>query len=302
MGKIRLKVVGDEQQEEEQKQKAKARKEGKRAQVKGVGLGGGQRITTVGVSEEEITRELEGKPATSPRPEAGQAETTEKARGEQSSVSSEELSEPSVTARKKSKRKAKARARSKRHTENGSFIAKKTAYPISAGIELLRKFKKSKFDETVELHINAREKGISGQVALPHGTGKKLRIAVANDDLISEIEKGKIDFDVLVAEPSMMEKLAKVARILGPRGLMPNPKSGTISDKPEEEVKKFSNVVISYKTESQAPIIHMSVGKLSFKDEQLSENISTILASIGSTKIENATLKSTMSPAIKLNI
>ena len=167
---------------------------------------------------------------------------------------------------------------------------------------MLRKFKKSNFDETVELHINTRERGVSGQVTLPHGTGKKLRIAIANDDLISEIEKGKINFDVLIAEPSMMEKLAKVARILGPRGLMPNPKSGTISDKPEEAVKKFSNGVISYKTESQAPVIHMSIGKLSFKDEQLSENISTILASIGSTKIENATLKSTMSPAIKLNI
>lgn len=289
MGKIRLKVVGDETAEQEQKQKAKARKEGKKAQVKGVGLGGGQRITTVGISEEEIAKELEGKPTILPHPSAGQEETTES-------------SEPSVTARKKSKRKAKARVRSKRYAENSSFIAKKTSYPISNGIDLLRKFKKSNFDETVELHINTREKGISGQVTLPHGTGKKLRIAIANDDLISEIEKGKIDFDVLVAEPSVMAKLAKVARILGPRGLMPNPKNGTISDNPAQVVEKLSAGQVSYKTESQAPIIHMSVGKLSFEDKKLEENISAVLSSVGATKIETVTLKSSMSPAIKIQL
>ena len=284
MGKIRLKVVGDEQLEQKQKEKAKARKETKKAKVSGVGLGGGQRIQSVGISEEEIAEELEQK-----APAAQE-------------VPGQEVSEGKQGKKVKKVKRAKARLRSKRYTENSSVVAKKTVYPVSAGIELLRKFKKSNFDETVELHINTREKGISGQVTLPHGTGKKLRIAIANDDLISEIEKGKIDFDVLVAEPSMMEKLAKVARILGPRGLMPNPKSGTISDKPEEAVKKFSNGVISYKTESQAPVIHMSIGKLSFKDEQLSENISAVLASIGATKIVSTTLKSTMSPAIRIQL
>src|SRR3990167_9610290 len=261
MGKIRLKVVGDEQQEREQKQKAKARKEGKRAQVKGVGLGGGQRITAVGISEEEIAKELEGKvPEISGVSKVSEAEHK--------------------TEEKKSKKgkKSKARVRSKRHTGNSSIIAKKTAYPISAGIDLLRKFKKSNFDETVELHINTRQKGISGQVTLPHGTGKKLRIAIANDDLISEIEKGKIDFDILVAEPSMMEKLAKVARILGPKGLMPNPKSGTISDKPDTVVEKLSAGQITFKTEAQFPLIHMSVGKVSFDDSKLAENIQSVIS------------------------
>lgn len=286
MGKIRLKVVGDETAEQEQKQKAKARKEGKKAQIKGVGLGGGQRISAVGVSEEEIAKELE-KPATT--------ENTEKSTDGTESKQSE-----TVVARKKSKRKAAARVRSKRHTDNSSFVAKKTAYPILSGIEMLRKFKKSNFDETVELHINTREKGISGQVSLPYGTGKKLRIKIADDALIGEIEQGKIDFDILVATPDMMPKLAKVARILGPRGLMPNPKNGTISDKPEQVVEKLSAGQITYKTEPQAPLIHMSVGKLSFENDKLSENIRTVLESIGAAKISSVTLKSTMSPAIRI--
>src|SRR3989304_5575448 len=128
MGKIRLKVVGDEQQEQEQKQKAKARKEGKRANVRGVGLGGGQRITTVGISEEEIAKELEGKvPVVSEVSKVSEAEQK--------------------TEEKKSKKgkKAKARVRSKRHNENSSLIARKTSYPIHDGLEMLRKFKKSNF-------------------------------------------------------------------------------------------------------------------------------------------------------------
>ncbi len=287
MGKVKIKVVGDEQLEQEQKEEQKKRREdktAKKAQVKGVGLGGGQRINTVGISEEEIEKELEKTP--------------------QESVPEEKkLSEakPASGGAKKAK-KAKARLRSKRHTENSSQVAQKTTYPIGAGIELLRKFRKSNFDETVELHINVKEKGVSGQVTLPHGTGKKLRIAVASDALIADVEKGKIDFDILVAEPEMMPKLAKVARVLGPRGLMPNPKNGTISDKPEQLIEKLSAGQISYKTESQVPIIHMSVGKLSFKDEQLSENISSVLSSVGPTRISSITLKSTMSPAIPIRL
>lgn len=285
MGKIRLKVIGDETAEQEQKQKAKARKEGKKAQVKGVGLGGGQRVVAVGVSEEEIEKALE-KPGTTedtPRQGSGQAERD---------------SGKTVVVRKGKKPKREARIRSKRYAENSSLIAKKTAYPIPAGIELLRKFKKSNFDETVELHINTKEKGISGQVTLPHGTGKKLRIKVADDALIAQVEQGKIDFDVLVATPDMMPKLAKVARTLGPRGLMPNPKAGTVSANPEQVVGKLSAGQVHYKTESAAPIIHMSVGKLSYDDKKLEDNIQTVLASIGAPKIASVILKSTMSPGV----
>ena len=99
-----------------------------------------------------------------------------------------------------------------------------------------------------------------------------------------------------------MPRLAKVAKILGPRGLMPNPKAGTISDKPEAVVEKLSKGQVSFKTEAQNPIIHMSVGKLSFDESKLSENIKAAISAIGAGKIENITLKSTMSPAIKIQV
>ena len=120
--------------------------------------------------------------------------------------------------------------------------------------------------------------------------------------IIEEIEKGKIDFDVLVATPAMMPKLAKVAKILGPRGLMPNPKNGTISQNPESVVEKLAAGQVNYKTEAEAPIIHMSVGKVSFEEKQIQENISAVLTSIGEAKINNITLKSTMSPAVKVQV
>ncbi|OGH10676.1 MAG: hypothetical protein A2857_01745 [Candidatus Levybacteria bacterium RIFCSPHIGHO2_01_FULL_36_15] len=179
---------------------------------------------------------------------------------------------------------------------------KQKLFTLNEAVDVLKKFKKASFDETVELHINVKEKGLSGQIALPHGTGKKVRIKVADDALIDAVSKGTIDFDILIAEPSMMGKLAKVARILGPKGLMPNPKAGTITTEPQKLIEKLSHGQVNYKTETEAPIIHMSVGKLSFAEKQLSENISTALSAIGSTKINNVTLKSTMSPAIKLQI
>lgn len=285
MGKVKIRVVGDEQQEKEQQEEQKKRREAKKTQVKGVNLGGGERINTVGVSEEEISKELDA------------AKTEALAQDEPEAPTKKDKK----TRGKKQKDKA-ARVRSKRHSSNSTIVANKTAYPIGAGIEVLRKFKKSNFDETVELHINVHEKGVSGQVSLPHGTGKQLRIKVVDDATIAEIEKGKINFDVLVATPDMMPKLAKVARVLGPRGLMPNPKAGTVTDKPDVVVERLSKGQVSYKTEPIGPIIHMSVGKLSFEDKQIEENVKSVLSSIGATKITSVTLKSTMSPAVRIQI
>ena len=235
---------------------------------------GGERTVSVGISEEEIAASLD---TTSP----------------------EEVAEES--GKKKSTREKRKHIVSKRHKANKE-LSSKDASSVSKAVETLKKFKTSSFDETVELHINTREKGISGMLTLPHGTGKTLRIKVADDALISEVESGKITFDVLVATPQMMGKLAKVAKILGPRGLMPNPKNGTITPNPDDAVKKLSAGQISYKTEAQAPIIHMSVGKVSFEDKKLSDNISAVLSNIGAAKISSVTLKSTMSPAVRITI
>ena len=293
MGKVKVKVVGDEQAEQEaldeQKKKREQKALDKKNKVKGVGLGGGERINSIGATEEDILAEVEG-------------EKTEKAdTAGQTKALQEEESKPKAKSQK-SKAKNEARTKSKRYQENKSQVAARTTYPLSNAVEILRKFKNSKFDETVELHINVREKGVHGAVTLPHGTGKELKIVIADDAIISEVEKGKINFDILVAHPSMMPKLAKVAKILGPRGLMPNPKAGTITDKPEDAVKKLAAGQVAFKTESGGPIIHMSVGKVSFKDNQIEDNVKAALNAIGASKISTVTLKSTMSPGIRLQV
>ena len=284
MGKIRVKTIGDESLEQEEQKKLKEKREQKTLREgQGVAhlknMGGGQRITTVGPTEEEIL-----------------AQTLDQT--SQEGTTSEAQSDSGGKTKKEKFKKVKVF--SKRYKENKNLVAKDTIYPLSEGISILRKFKTGKFDETVELHLNVKEKGISGQIPLPHGTGKKLRIKVADEALIAEVEKGKIDFDILIAAPATMPLLAKVAKILGPRGLMPNPKNGTITDKPDALIEKLSHGQVSYKTESEAPIIHLSVGKISFEDKQLEENIKTTLKTIGSEKINSVTLKSTMSPAIRL--
>lgn len=184
-------------------------------------------------------------------------------------------------------------------------MVEKKEYSIPEALELLEKMKSPPaggFDETVELHINTLVPGISSTVTLPHGAGKKTRVAIANDSLLADVEKGKIEFDILLAEPSMMPKLAKVAKVLGPRGLMPNPKNGTITSDPQSIVKKYEGGLVSFKTESKAPILHVTVGKISFGPKKLSENITTLLDAVKKENIKDATLKSTMSPGIKLSL
>jgi len=164
-------------------------------------------------------------------------------------------------------------------------------------MEAIKKVKmssKEKFDASVEVHINLdldskkMEQPVRFSLTLPHGTGKTKRVAVlaskkiAGADLelkesdIELIQKGqikpKIDFDTLVTEPAFMPKLAKVAKILGPAGVMPNPKTGTVSDDPEKAVSEIKKGRLDVKTEKDLPMIHTVIGKRSFTEEQLSEN------------------------------
>lgn len=276
MGKIRVKTLGIEELEEKQKKELKKRKEHKKT-AKAPGLKGGERVVAVGPSEEELSAVIVS--------EANQSQATDK----------KEVKE------KKKAKPAKKKTRSKSYQTVAKLIEKGKKYPLSEALELLKKLKTAKFDETVELHINTIEPGISGNITLPHGTGKKTRVEIADEKIIAEVEKGKISFDVLISTPEMMPKLAKVAKILGPRGLMPNPKNGTITEKPQDLAKKYEGGQISFRTESKAPIIHLTVGKLSFENQKLLENIKTVLSAVQASRIKNVTLKSTMSPGIKID-
>lgn len=266
MGKIRVKTLGDEEAEKKQEKKAQKRKEAKDAKETEV---------------LEIAVETKGT--------KGTEETKDQKK------------ETPKKVEKKNKKTA-ARERSKRYKEVKALVDRTKKYALKEALELLPQIHLAKFDETVELHINTHEAGISGNLTLPHGTGKKTKVVIADDKLIAEIEKGKIEFDMLVATPDMMPKLAKVAKVLGPRGLMPNPKNGTITTNPDEVVKKYEGGQTRFKTENKTPIIHLTVGKMSFGNEKLSENIDTALKTIQASKIRTVVLKSTMSPGIKLQV
>lgn len=287
MGKIRVKTIGDEEQEA----KDKAEQELKRSEKKARSASSEQTLeeATENVTTSDMTQKQD--PASQDLQSKGQALQTQT-----------ETAENKPQVKTKKSKFIKKKTRSTNYKTKLMDVEKNKIYSLSDALELLRKVKIAKFDATVELHINTTEAGINGTVKLPHGTGKEIKVAIADDAVLAEVEKGKINFDILIASPDMMPKLAKVARVLGPKGLMPNPKNGTISQNPEEAAKKFQGGQIGFKTESKLPIIHLSIGKTSFEDKQLEENIKTIITAIKRDKIRNITLKSTMSPGIKISI
>lgn len=292
MGKIRVKTIGAEDTEAEEKKKAKIKREEKKARLSSTESAddrGQAREQSEAAPEEKEQIKKEG------------SATTEEVKAQTPTQTPEE-DKPTEKKTKKEKFAKKEHSRSKIYTVKAMKVDKNKLYSLTEGIELLKSVKSDKFDETVELHINTTESGISGTMTLPHGSGKEIKVAILDDNVLAEVEKGKINFDVLIATPSQMAGLAKVARTLGPRGLMPNPKNGTISEKPEEAAKKFQGGQIGFKTESKLPLIHLSVGKTSFKDSELKENITTAISAVKKNRIKKITLKSTMSPGIRLQL
>lgn len=287
MGKIRVKTIGDEELEKKDLKKAEARAVAKKAREEAEA----RRAAEAGTTEETKKETSEG---------------TKDVKAEEKKA--EEAPKEAKKDKKDYKKAAPQKAKSASYQKVAELVDKNKKYKLSDALPLLEKLKRTTFDETVELHINTIEKGISGSLTLPHGTGKATRVVIANasvdpkmvDDLIKKIESGKIDFDVLVATPDTMPKLAKVARVLGPRGLMPNPKNGTVTPKPDEVAKKFAGGQFNFKTEAKFPILHLAVGKLSFGDKKLSENITTAVKAVKAKNIRSMTLKSTMSPGIRI--
>ena len=205
-----------------------------------------------------------------------------------------------VTVKKAAKKKTK-HGRSRRYLEAKKLIDKTKSYSVDEAVKVLRQISQLKFDSTVELHCNLNVDKLSGELTLPHLSGKKAKVEIASDKTLAKLNDGVIDFDLLVAEPKMMPKLAKHAKLLGPKGLMPNPKMGTITDKPEELKKKLeAGNTIRYKSEAKAPLLHLTVGKLSLKDSELIANIQAVISTILPRNLTSVYLCSSMSPSIKL--
>lgn len=287
MGKIRAVKLGDESSEREQKRRAEARRETKKSKkqkVEGVGLKGGER-----------TAVMEG---TDIKPEYKKL-IDEVEKGDET---------PDKKSRKKKAKdtESKGHIRSKRYQEAAKLVDKNKLYPTEEAIRLMKQTSLTRFDGSVEIHINlnplslGEKTDVRGTVILPHGTGKTVNVVEASEAIIAEIEAGDINFDILVARPSMMPKLAKVAKILGPKGLMPNPKTGTVTEDIDKRIKELSTGKVNFKTEPDNPIIHLIVGKVSFDEAKIGDNIKAILEAVGRNKISKVTLTATMGPGIKV--
>ena len=275
MGKIRTRVLGDENQEEQQKKDQKEKSAQKKAEKKK----DSKALETLKAVEKKDKDETEG-----------EGETLEK------------VPEKKASSVEEKKAKKKKHVLGKKHKEALKKVNNKRVYTLADSLPVLKKIKYANFDETVELHLNVDEQGLKGEVSLPHSTGKTIRVKIADDKLLENLDNGIIDFDVLVAHPSFMVKLSKYARVLGPKGLMPNPKSGTVSTSPEEVVKKFEKGTLRWKTEPKFPLIHQLIGKISFDEKLLVENAEAFIKAVGKPHIKDAFIKTTMSPALKLDI
>ena len=222
----------------------------------------------------------------------------------------------------------------KKYLEAAKLVDKATLYEVDQAMELIKKTATAKFDETVEAHIRTgcdgrhAEQQIRGAVVLPHGTGKTVRVLVfAKGDKVTEAEnagadfvggeelipkiqnEGWFEFDVVVATPDMMGVVGRLGRVLGPKGLMPNPKAGTVTMDVTKAVEEIKAGKIEYRLD-KSNIIHVPIGKASFSEAQLADNFHALMDAINKAKpaslkgqyIKSATLTATMGPGVKLNV
>lgn len=221
--------------------------------------------------------------------------------------------------------------RSKKYQEAAKLIDKTKVYSLKEALDLATKTSKVKFDATVELHVRLgvdprqADQNLRDNLVLPAGTGKSVRVAVfaeedkvkeaqkagadiaGSDEFLTQLDKGKIDFDVLVAAPNVMAKLSKYARVLGPKGLMPNPKSGTVTNDVAKAVEQAKAGRVEYRVDSTG-IVHVGIGKVSFGAEKLKQNADAVVASLRQNKpaslkgtyVRSAVVTTSMGPSIKV--
>lgn len=263
------------------KEKHESSKKGKEEKVHIAGLKGGQRVKIV---------------------EAAASEEAPIMEGGQPSAQADSVTGVSEGQKKSGGRVIVEKVRGKKYVSAKAKIDPTKQYTLLEAVKLIKESSYSKFDGTMELHIVTKKAGVSANLTLPHMAGREKKVEIASDETVEKLKKGVVDFDILVATPEMMPSLVPFARVLGPKGLMPNPKNGTLVSDPKK-LKGFSAGSISLKTEKDAPLIHTVVGKVSQADKEIAENIEAILKSLGGSKqIERTFLKSTMSPSVKLQV
>ena len=200
------------------------------------------------------------------------------------------------------KRNVSKKVRGKKYLEAKKKLGEVKKMKLAEAVELLKKAKYVSFDESVDIHMNVEKTGLRGEVELPHSTGKTVRVAIVSDTVLEQLANGKIEFDVLITHPSFMSKLARFAKVLGPKGLMPNPKAGTVSTNPEEVAKKFMKGTLRWKTEPKFPLIHQLIGKLSYDSKNLVENAQAFINAVGKAQIKSMFIASSMGPSIEIEM
>ncbi len=220
----------------------------------------------------------------------------------------------------------------KKYVDSAKLIDRNTLYEVNDALDLVVKTGKAKFDETVEVHIKLgvdsrhADQQVRGAVVLPNGTGKSVRVLVfakgdkaqaaqdagaefvGAEDMVAKIQGGWMDFDVVIASPDMMGLVGRLGKVLGPRGLMPNPKAGTVTPDVAKAVSEAKAGKIEYRLD-KTNIIHCPIGKVSFGAEKLGENFNTLLGAINRAKpaaakgqyIRSCVVVSTMGPGVKIN-
>jgi len=221
---------------------------------------------------------------------------------------SDEVAKEAEGAEKPKKVKVgKAKVRSKKYQEVRALIDPAKKYEISEAFDLVKKTSLTKFDGNVEIHIrllgkSGKPEQVRGLLNYPHPTGKKISVVILDEKGIVEIEKtNKVTADIYLATPEMMPKIAKLAKILGPKGKMPNPKSGTIAKDPEKVKKELEGGQVEYKTDTYGNI-HQIIGKVSAEQKVLEENLKVLLAVLPGEKIIGITVCATMGPGIKVQL
>lgn len=248
-----------------------------------------------------------------------------------SQATQEEAEKPKKTTPKTIR--SKLERKGKKFRNAAELIEKDKEYSLKEALELAVKTSTAKFDTTVELHANLNvdpkqaDQNVRGTVVLPAGTGKNVRVAVfaeaddiqaakkagadtaGNEEILTNLEKGTVDFDVLIATPELMPKLGKYARLLGPKGLMPNPKSGTVAKDVAKAVSEAKAGRVEYRVDSTG-IIHVGIGKVSFSADKLEKNAAAIVSSIKAAKpaslkgvyVKSLFIATSMGPSVKVKL
>ncbi|MFH1561144.1 MAG: hypothetical protein ABID04_01015 [Patescibacteria group bacterium] len=204
--------------------------------------------------------------------------------------------------KKTKKGNLRVHSRSKKYQQAKEKVDSTKFYPLSEAVKLVKETSLSKFTGKLEAHLTVKKAGKLADINLPHFKGKSKKVVIADDKVIAEIEKGKLDFDVLLASPQTMPKLVSLARILGPKGLMPNPKNGTLVKDPQKAVAGFTKDTLKLKTEKKAPVAHLVVGSLDQPDKELIANLEEVVRVVTPIQIKKMVIKATMGPGVKVQI